>query len=399
MPRYRFQTISEDGSVEKGRANAPDRESLVRKIAREGKVIIKAREEDIASGALSGAQRIKTRDITDLISYLSITHSSGIPLIDALEDFIGKARGTKLKAVLTDVLNGITGGEKLSEAFARYEKYFGTVFVNAVRAGEETGSLDTVLDKLKHQIEWQANIKSTVKQALIYPAFLILAVIGLIVLLLTFLLPRIMSIFNESGAELPALTRYLIATSEFIKGNWYFLIGAVVMVPVTIAVLRRFEKPSVVIDRVLLRLPVFGRIITEISLARFTVIFKTMLLSGVEIVRSMELSGSASGNGYIEKLTRNAILDVQSGSRLSEAFEPFKSMNLLLPRMIAIGEKTGRIDDALDCSSRYFDESIPKRVKRMLAMLEPSIIIVAGVLVGFILLGALMPIYSMYSHM
>ena len=399
MPLYRYKSISEEGVAEKGEVSAPDWAALKRHVEKGGRILVKATAKEESSRLSHRFGKIKVSDLTDLLIYLSITNSSGLPVTTALEDFIEQTKKASFKEVLKDIRSNVQRGLKLSEAVAKYQGYFGTIFINVVKAGEETGSLDVVMDKLRIQLDWQTKIKSTVKQALVYPAFLILAVSGLVVLLLTFLLPRIMGIYAESNIELPMATQVLISVSDFMRGNWLPLLCAVLSVPTAVFITRRFKSGKVLTDRLLFKVPAVGKILSEISLARFTVVLKTMLSSGVEIVKSIDISGSSSGNTYIEKLSQETIDDVRNGKALSVAIEKFKEMNLLLPRMVTIGENTGRIGEALDCAYNYFDLSIPKKVNKMISMIEPSIIIVAGILVGFILLGALLPIYTMYSGM
>ncbi len=397
MPVFKYKVISENGGVESGERAAPNRDALDKFFEKEGMVLAAAKEKKGEKGKFVGSGKIKVAELTDFLIYLSITNASGISVIVALEDFIEQAKNENLKKVLSNVLINVKQGLSLSEALAEHQKFFGVILVNVVRAGEETGALDLVLDKLRTQIEWQAKIKSTLKQVMIYPAFLCFAVTGLVVLLLTFLLPRVMGIYNESDIELPGITKVLIAASDFLRGNWMVLLGCVVAVPVSIFIIKRFEKGRVGIDRLVLKIPVLGSIIQDITLARFIVVFKTLIASGVEIVKSIQISGTASGNMYFEKLTADAIEQITKGCRLSAAFERFSGMNILFTRMISIGERTGKIVESLDCAYNFFDRMIPRKVSKMISLIEPTIIILAGVLVGFILLGALMPIYSMYE--
>jgi len=397
MPLYKVKTLTREGKVEQGEFNVPDRGALQKVLEKEGRIIVTVRESENKTQDVKARGKVKVSELTDLLTYLSITVSTGIPVTTGIEDFITQTRSPMFKAILKSILEKVTRGERLSEAFGKYEKYFGTIFVNVIKAGEETGALDVVMDKLKTQLDWQIKIKSTFKQAMIYPAFLITAICGLVVLLLTFLLPRIMGIYKESSLELPAPTKIIVAASEFLRGNWILLLAVVVILPVAFITVRKFDKGRVALDKIFLGMPVFGPILAEISLARFTVIFKTMLFSGVEIVKSLEISGSSAGNGYIQGITTEAIESVKGGTSLSVALDKFKSLGFILPRMISIGEKSGKIVDALECAYRYYDQSIPKRVTRMISVVEPSVIMIAGVLVGFILVGALMPIYSMYS--
>ncbi len=399
MPVYTIKTLSEEGLLESSVITAPTRKSLEKTLEKDGKIItgIKEKKEPRTAKPVSG--KIKSADLTDFLIYLSITNSSGIPVTTALEDFIKRTRKGTLRQILTNILENVEQGMSLSESVERYKGFFGTIFVHVIRAGEETGSLDVVLDRYREQMEWQTKIRGTMRQALIYPSFLIFAVTGLCILLITFLLPRIMGIYADSDIELPVITRMLIAASDFLRGNWQPLVSILVGIPVTIAVVKRFKAGRIFMDRALFKIPVLGSIVADIVLARFTVIFKTLLSSGVEIVKAIEISGSSSGNSYIGMLADKAIEEVKNGNKLSSAFAAFNEMNLLLPRMVSIGEKTGRIVDTMEAAYNYFDKTIPNKVSRMISMLEPTIIIVAGVLVGFILLGALLPIYSMYSSM
>lgn len=281
MPLYKVKSITRDGTIVDDEFNLPDKDALHKVLEKEGKIFVSAKESEKRTTDIKARGKAKVGDLTDLLTYLSITVSTGIPVTTGLEDFICQTRSPMFKAVLQSILDRVTRGERLSEAFGRYENYFGKIFINVIKAGEETGALDVVMDKLKIQLDWQTKIKSTFKQAMIYPAFLITAICGLVVLLLTFLLPRIMGIYQESSLELPLPTKIIVAASEFIRGNWVVLTAFVVALPVTFVIVRKFDKGRLAIDKFFLGLPVFGPILCEISLARFTVIFKTMMFSGV----------------------------------------------------------------------------------------------------------------------
>ena len=206
MPLYKVKTLTRDGTVERGEISVPDRTALQKVLEKEGKIIVTVKETDTKTKDVKARGKVKVSELTDLLTYLSITVSTGIPVTTGIEDFISQTRSPMFKAILKSILDRVTRGERLSEAFGKYQNYFGTVFVNVIKAGEETGALDVVMDKLKTQLDWQIKIKSTFKQAMIYPAFLITAICGLVVLLLTFLLPRIMGIYKESSLELPLPT-------------------------------------------------------------------------------------------------------------------------------------------------------------------------------------------------
>jgi type IV pilus assembly protein PilC len=399
MPLYSLKTIAEDGSVAVLDRSAPSRSSLEETAEREGLVLLKVEERENVAATAGKSGKIKLADLNELLIYLSITHSSGIPLTTALDEFSSRVKGARFKAILTDIYGKVMRGKSLSDSLAEYQKYFGLILVNIVRAGEESGALDEILERYRKQLEWQIKIKAVFKQAMIYPAFLFTAVLGLVVLLLTFLLPSVMNIFEETDIELPVLTQALVSISDFLIANGVPFLAVLLAIPIGITTAKRFRKSRQIIDRIVYRIPIFGRIASEIALARFTVVLQTLIASGVEIARALEIAGSSSGSTYIKTLSQQVIEQIRVGKDLSTAFVVFDDISPLLSRMVAIGEKSGKIVQALNNCYRYFDTSIPTKVKRTISILEPAIIMVAGVLVGVILLGTMMPMYSIYSEL
>lgn len=400
MPRYTYHAADTAGTVIKEQASASDPTALERRLERGGKFLVEVlkEEREKKEKRSRGARGVKRRDLIEMAYHISVMTSSGLPLVTGLQDFAEGRASPALRGVLREVLRDVNEGALLSEAMTRFESVFGNIFVNLVRAGESSGSLDTVMERFYQEMEWQDKIRGRLVQALVYPAFLFLALAGLVVLLLTFLLPRVMGLFPK-GMELPLPTRVLIAASETLQVYWMPLIAAAVLLPVVIKLARHTKRGRYLVDDLLMHLPLIGGVVKDIGVARFLSTFRTLYSSGVEIMQSLRISGESAGNAVITARADKIRLRIMEGALLSEAFAGVREFNSLVKNLIHMSEKTGKTAEALERITRYFDTVIPRRVKRMIAVMEPAVILGAGLVVGFVLAGTLLPIFNLYSVM
>jgi type IV pilus assembly protein PilC len=281
-----------------------------------------------------------------------------------------------------------------SEAL-RQSNAFPELLVNMVVAGEVSGNLDTIMSRMAAHFEKENHIRNKIKGALVYPAFIGGLTILVVIFLLTFVLPTFISMFEGSGVEVPALTRGLISTSEFIRKFWYIVLGAIIVISYFIAKFVRTEKGKMVIDTALMRIPVVKGTIQKIYTSRFTRTLSTLMSSGIPLIQALEAVAKVVNNKPVEKALIRTVDDVRKGVNLSI---PIKNSNLFPPMvyyMINIGEESGSIDDLLERTALFYDEELEESIKKMMGLIEPTMIVFMAVIIGLIVIAIALPMFDM----
>jgi general secretion pathway protein F len=307
--------------------------------------------------------------------------------MDALSSIAEEHKGY-WQNMLISIKERIAGGSSLSKALEGYEKIFPEFYVNMVAAGEASGTLDMVLRRLSNFLESQANLKSKVSMAMIYPTIMIC--IGFIVLsfLFTFVIPKITSIFKDTESALPFVTVVLIAISDIFHNYWWLLL--IMLFGGMFGLKRLREKNRLFLDRLMLRLP--GDILQTLYLTRFTRTLSSLLEGGLPVLRSLELAAKSIGNSVLEKRVRDAERHVAEGARLSASLEGFPPVLL---QLIATGERSGKLVEVLKSAADSYEDEFSRKVQKALSFLEPGMILIMGFIVGFIVLAVLLPIFQL----
>lgn len=394
MPVYTFQAVTEAGAIEKGQLNAQDELALEKALAKRHLALLRAREGFAAGGSRA---RIKPRELAELARYVSITCKGGLSLVESLEDFAQQSQLPNVKRVLAEVVKDVRDGLTLSESMARHPRAFDEGVLALTRAGEASGHMDDVMRRLAEQLEFQLEVKSKIKGALIYPCILGTAVIGLIILLITFLLPKIVGMLVQNDVKLPGPTQALLDLSRFITGNWLLLIVGIGSAIAGLKFFARTRTGGVLLNRMLLGIPALGKLAKMGSETRFVATLRTLIVAGVEAVGALEMAAESCGAPYLSSRLRGASVRLREGRTFSEALRETRVVHPLVLRMAQLGERTGKMDESLGTCVDYFSAEVPKAVRKAIALLEPTIICFAGMTVGFILLATLMPVFSMYA--
>ena len=318
---------------------------------------------------------------------LSTLLSSGVPLIDALRSLSDENRGF-WKGVLVGIRENVAAGASLSRALEAHPKLFPEFYINMVAAGEQSGALDRVLIRVADFLEKQASIQSKLRAAMIYPVFM--ASVGFVVMsfLFTFVVPKIVKIFENSKSALPFITVVLIKISNLFVNYWWLLI--ILAVALVAAMKRLRERHGRYLDAVKLKLP--GNVLQSLYFGRFARTLGFLLGGGLPMLKSLELSAKSTGNIVIEERIRQAAKGVAEGARLSTSLEGFPPVLL---QLIATGEKSGSLVEVLDKTADSYEEDFERRVQKALALLEPSMILLMGLVVGFIVLAVLLPMFQL----
>lgn len=391
MKSFEFVAVAADGTTLRGREDAVDERQLDRELDRRGVVLVRARPARAEGGSLS------TRELIAFTSQLSVTVEAGVPLLEALDGLARRSLRPDAKRVIERLGRALRAGAPLSEAMGREPRSFPLVYRASVQAGEASGSLAPLLVRLGQHMEWQEGVRATARQALIYPAFLGLALVGLVVLMLTFLIPRLASLYPGGRADLPVPTQIVLGLSDQVQALAPLLGVLAVAGGVAFVVLRRRRAFQVRFDRLLLRIPLLGSVLHQVATSRFASVASTLQAAGCDIRQVIEIAATSCGNAAIGASLERVGAAAQRGSSLTEGLSREPLADPLLAQLVAVGESSGDLDGCLARLATWYDQDVPRRVKRFLAVLEPALLLVSAVIVGFLLLATLLPIFKLYD--
>lgn len=397
MKTYEFTALDAFGSEVRATAVARNEAELDRELEAQSLTLLRA---NVASASMNPARRkLKQHDLIAMTTQLAAVTGAGVPLVEGLEGIGQRMQQESDRELVIEMVAALRQGDRLSTILERYPRAFPDVYRASVAAGEASGALDAVLVRLAKNIEWVRATKATASQALIYPAMLIFAICGLIVLLLYHVLPKILTLFPGGRDSLPAQTRVVLGLSDFLRGNivWLALGGAVLVTGFLWAI--RQPKGRIILHGALLRVPRLGTVLRQIATSRFAGTASILQSAGCDVFTVLGVSGSTCGNAALEAAFIRATERVRHGSTIAEALEKEPEVDRLLVQMVSVGEKTGELDNCLVRVVSFYDDEVPRTVKRFLTLLEPLLLIVSGVVVGYILLAALLPIFDLYDNM
>tara|TARA_B100000700_G_scaffold80286_1_gene90377 strand:- start:6292 stop:7521 length:1230 start_codon:yes stop_codon:yes gene_type:complete len=345
-----------------------------------------------------GVSKIKSRDIMIFARQLATMIKAGVPMLQAFSVVAESLKNPTMSALVQDLMNDIASGTSFSDALRRHPKYFDRLFTNMIEAGEQSGSLDHMLEKVASYKEKIESLKGRVKKALYYPVAVISVGIGVTALLLIKVVPQFESLFQGFGAELPAMTRMTIALSEFAQQYWLWGIGLVVASIMLIRQgMRRSDAFTYRMHALALKIPVIGDILDKSSVSRYSSTLATTFGAGVPLVEALETAAGASGNKVYERAVLQVRDDVSAGQQLHFAMRLTEQFPALAVQMVGIGEEAGSLDAMLSRVAEYYEEEVDNKVDALTSLLEPFIIVVLGVLVGGLVVSMYLPIFELGS--
>ncbi|HVS19977.1 MAG TPA: type II secretion system F family protein [Planctomycetota bacterium] len=395
MKSFEFVALCADGRSVRGRELAASELDLDRELERRGMTLTNARA--VAGERHSADARLSRDDLYALTTQLATVVGAGVPLLEGLEGIGARLARAESRLVVSGMLVSLHEGLSLSQAMERHPRAFPFVFRATVQAGEAAGALDRVLLRLARYLEWSRVLRGLTVQALIYPSILGAALVGLVLLLIYFVLPRLATLFPGGRESLPGQTRFVLAVSDFMRENWVALACGVLALGATAFLGRRHAGVRVLADRVLLRVPRLGGLVRQLATSRFAGTAATLQSAGCDVFTTLSISGDACGNAALRQSFARVAAQVRRGATLTQALEREPLVDPLLVQLVSVGERSGDLDGCLDRLVEYYDEDIPRRVKRFLALFEPLLLIGAGAVVAFILLSALLPIFRLYE--
>ncbi len=355
--------------------------------------LVNARSEK-ASTPFHIIRPVNRRELINFTIHLSAALGAGIPILQALEDLEGQTKNRRLIRAIQTVIDDLRGGSNLSEGLSRHPDIFSEVYVSMVKAGEASGTLVQVLQNLIVFLEWQDSLASEIKRATIYPAAVLIAVLGLITILMGFVFPKLLPVIQGLKVPLPLITRIVIGLADFVRFGWYWLVLGGVSLFFLVRFLKASDGGLLILDAVKLRIPVVGGLVEKVCLSRFAHYLGVLLGTGIDISQSLSIVERVVGNAVIAQAINEARDKVIQGGSLWRSLQETGAFPPLLVRMVFVGETTGTVDTALTRVTEYYDREIPSTIKRVFAVVEPLIIAVLAAMVLVVALSIFLPLYT-----
>lgn len=400
MKRYSYKAKDKTGQIVKGEVEASSEQSAAKLLQQKGLVVIelKPARGGIMAMISSLKDRISNEDVANFTRQLSTMVNAGLPIIDALAILRQQSEGP-MKKVISQILADVEGGESLSTALSRHPKVFSPTFIALIKSGEVGGVVDEVLARLADNLEKQQEFQGKVKGALIYPAIIIIGmgIVGLIMMI--FVIPRLTTLYDEFDAELPTPTKILIGLSNFIVRFWPFVLLLVIGAIYGFSQYRKTKKGREKTDQLIFKLPIIGDLQRQVMLTEVTRTLSLMVGSGVSILESLTITAGVVGNVIIADALRDVANQVEKGFPIAYAFAKHpEAFPFILSQMVAVGEETGKMDEVLAKISHVFEVEADQKVKALTSAVEPLVMVLLGLGVGFLVIAIILPIYNLTSQ-
>jgi len=404
MPVFRYQAFDERGRSRAGRMPAETEAELESKLHATGVWLVQARlvnplpSEDEAAQSKPGwlAPRVKRRDIIDFCTLMIFQCRVGIPLVQALTVASNDCENPTLRRVLQSVQRELEGGALFYEALEKHPETFTPQFTNVIRAGETGSKLPDAFASLRRYLEWIETVTAEVRQASLYPAIVGIVISGFVIGLFTFVIPKFAVLLESVHVKLPLLTQIIFGLSHAIKQTWWMWLVGIPLALIGLMIARRVSRRvELAVDRAKLSVPIFGEVNTMLAISRFAHNLAILYRSGIPVVQAIQLCRGLVGSAVVEQAVANVQESVNNGSTISDSLRREPIFPPLLVRMVVMGETSGNLDAALENVSEYYDDIIPRRIKKVLTFLEPMLTLAMIFLVGCVALSIYLPILSL----
>lgn len=386
------------GGVESGEITAATKEEVIAQLRKKNITATFVIEKPKKVSRFGFGAKVKDKDMVVFTRQFATMIDAGLPLVQALDILSTQVENKSFGKVLAQVKVDVESGSTYADALKKHPRVFSELYGNMVAAGEAGGILDTILNRLAAYIEKAMKLKKKVKGAMVYPAVVTSIAVLVIAVIMIFVVPTFSKMFTQMGGTLPLPTRIVINLSNFIAGIGGLLVaGAIVAIVVFIVQVRRTEKGKHIIDKILLRLPIFGMLINKVAVAKFTRTLGTLVSSGVPILDGLEITAKTSGNKVIEYAIMEVRKGVVGGKTLAEPITKAKVFPPMVTHMIAVGESTGALDAMLGKIADFYDDEVDASVSNLTAMMEPMLMVFLGTTVGFIVIAMYLPIFKLIT--
>jgi type IV pilus assembly protein PilC len=379
------------GKIVRGEQRATSETVVNATLRRQGILVSKISKQSFRSGG-----KVTEKDVALFTRQLATMMKAGVPLLQTF-DIVGRGHSNPaVGKLLLDIKSDVETGSSLSQAFRKFPLYFDQLYCNLIAAGEQAGILETLLERLATYKEKMIAIKSKIKSALFYPIAIIVVAFIITAIIMIFVIPAFKQVFTSFGADLPAPTLFVMAISDVFVAYWYIIFGAMVIgIYAFFYAWKRSEAMQMAMDRLFLRLPVFGSLIRKSVIARWTRTLATMFAAGVPLVESLDSVGGAAGNYVYKKGTRQIQSEVSTGTSLTSAMQNSELFPNMVNQMVAIGEESGSLDSMLGKVADFFEAEVDDAVEALSSLMEPIIMVILGTLIGGMVIAMYLPIFKL----
>jgi len=399
MAVFTYSGRTRTGQTINGEMEAPNREAVVAQLRRQQvmatAVTPKARDIDLKVPGFGA--KVGDRDLAVVTRQLATMIDAGLPLVQCLDILAQQQEKKVFQKALHDIRMAVEGGATFSASLKRHPKIFSTLYTNMVEAGEAGGILDTILNRLAAYIEKAMALKKRVKTAMFYPSTIVTVAVVVVIFLLMYVIPTFEQLFEGFGATLPLPTVIVLEASRIVRAYLLVMLAGLVAAVVGLRFYYRTPGGKMAIDRLLLRLPVFGPLIRKVAVAKFTRTLGTLVSSGVSILEGLDITARTAGNKVVEEAVLKARTTIAQGKTIAEPLQASGVFPLMVVQMIAVGEQTGALDRMLNKIADFYDEEVDVAVAGLTALLEPLLVIFLGVIIGGVVIAMYLPIFKLIS--
>lgn len=399
--KLRYKATTRDGKLVRGLMDANDINDAATYLR--GKdllpIQISKQEDNILNKYLPFFNKVGSSDVILFTRQLSSMLSSGLTLLRALQIFKEQIENEAMIEVVTSMVNDIEEGKSFSYAVSKFPNVFSPVYISLIKAGESSGLLDKVLLRLANNLEKEAKLRGTVKSALMYPAIVVTLMVFVVFIMMIFVIPQLSSLYENLGVPLPLPTQIVIGMSGIIGTFWPLFIVLIFGLSFFYRRWSKTEQGQLIVDNITLKLPIFGKLISQTILAEFSRTLGLLIGTGTLVVESLEEAAGTTGNIYYKNAIRDVARQVEKGVTIGDSMSTYSLFPPMLVQLVKIGEQTGKMDETLGKASEYFEGEVNQTVKTLTTALEPFIMLVLGVGVAFLIISVITPIYSLISSL
>ncbi len=402
MATYSYRAKTVTGNVSAGKIDATDKKMVVSLLRNRGMYPLEISELNLLEKDLKmgSGKKIPLKALSLFCKQFYTMIDAGVTIVGSLDLLRRQTENRKLANILSKVYEDVQKGMSLSEAMRVHKSQFPTIVISMIEIGEISGNLDTVLDRLSIYLEKDNRIRQKVKTSMVYPKVIGAIALVAVIFMMTFVVPNFISMFKDMGSQLPMPTRILLGISNVFKNVW-FLLGASIVIPTLIFAYKKFkktEKGKFIYDKFILALPLVGKNMRKIIASRFSRSLSLMLKTGVPLIQALEVVGNLLDNEVVNKGIIKVKEDIKRGSGLAEPLEAVGIFPVMVTHMISIGEEAGSLDSIVEKVADFYDDELDASIGKLVAMLEPLMIVAMAIVVGGIVIAMILPIFSMYQN-
>lgn len=400
MPTYKYRARTMDSELLSGIVEAPGESEAAELLSERGLVVLSlvTAHQKAFKGININIGGVSQKDLVIFSRQLAVMISATIPIVQALRILSQQTSNPVFTEKVVEIANDVDGGMKLSDAMAKHSKVFSNFFVAMIKSGETSGRLEEVLEYLADQMEKDYDLVARIKGAMIYPALILVGMVGIGILMMVYILPKLTPMLKESGAELPAITQWIINISDFMVAYWYYVVILLLALVGIFVFWIKSKTGKIIWDSFKIRIPIFGNLFRKIYLVRFTRSLHTLIKGGVPIASALRITAEVVDNKAYADLIMQTVAEVEGGNSISTLFAKSPLMPKMLSQMMIVGEKTGRIDNILEKLSDFYSREINNLVGNLTTLIEPLILVIMGVGVGGIVAAIMLPMYKVAQN-